>query len=263
MKRAGIAAALLCAAAAQAEDAAQVFERVHGSVVTIETRDERGEPESQGSGVVIASEQVVTNCHVVEDAETIQAIQRGKSSKASLLRRDAPRDLCLLNVPGLQASPALLRLRGELRVGEAVYAVGNPLGLELSVSAGLVSALPAAGEPHVYTNASLSPGSSGGGLFDAAGRLVGITTAIFHYGQNFNLALPADWVRELPQRGTPALPPPATPSPEPDWADAARALSIAGDWSGLQALTQRWIDSHPRAALAYGFRADALANQGG
>lgn len=262
MKRTGIAVVLLFATTAQAEDAAQVFERVRGAVVTIETRDERGEPESFGSGVVIAPEQVVTNCHVIEDADTIQAIQGGKSSKASLLRRDAPRDLCLLNVPGVQASPALLRSRGELRVGEAVYAIGNPLGLELSVSAGLVSALPAAGEPHIYTNASLSPGSSGGGLFDAAGRLIGITTSVFHYGQNFNLALPADWVRELSHRGAPATPPPPAPDPEPDWVDAARALSNAGDWSGLQALTQRWLDSHPRAALAYGFRADALANQG-
>ena len=262
MNRAGTVIALLFATAAQAEDAAQVFERVRGALVTIETRDERGEPESQGSGVVIAPEQVVTNCHVIEDADTIQAIRLGKSFRASLLRRDASRDLCLLGVPGLQASATPLRSRAELRVGEIVYAVGNPLGLELSVSAGLVSALPATGEPHIYTNAPLSPGSSGGGLFDADGRLVGITTAVFHYGQNFNLALPVDWVRELPQRGAPATQPPPTPSPEPDWADAARALSIAGDWSGLQTLTQRWIDSHPRAALAYGFRADALANQG-
>lgn len=262
MKRAGIAVALLFATAAQAEDAAQVFERVRGVVVTIETRDERGEPESFGSGVAIASEQVVTNCHVVEDADTIQAIHRGKSSKASLLRRDAPRDLCLLNVPGLQASPALLRPRGELRVGEAVYAIGNPLGLELSVSAGLVSALPAAGEPHIYTNASLSPGSSGGGLFDAEGRLIGITTSVFHYGQNFNLALPADWVRELSHRGAPATPPPPTPSPEPDWAEDARKLSLAGDWSALGAFTQRWVDTYPDAALAYVYRADVQANQG-
>lgn len=261
MRRA-LAAAMLFATAAQAEDAAKVLERARGSVVTIETRDERGEPGSFGSGVVIAPERIVTNCHVVEDADTIQSIQGGKSSKVSLLRRDAPRDLCLLSAPGLQASPALLRPRGELRVGEAVYAVGNPLGLELSVSAGLVSALPAAGEPHIYTSAPLSPGSSGGGLFDAAGRLVGITTGVFHYGQNFNLALPADWVRELPRRGVPAAPRPPTPGPEPDWADAAHALSIAGDWSGLQALTERWIGSHPGAALAYVYRADVLANQG-
>lgn len=262
MKHAGIVVALLFATSALAEDTAQVFERVRGAVVTIEARDERGEPESQGSGVVIAPEQVVTNCHVIDDADTLQATWLGKPLKASLLRRDAPRDLCLLGVPGLQASPAPLRLRAELRVGEAVYAVGNPLGMELSVSAGLVSALPATGEPHIYTNTPLSPGSSGGGLFDASGRLVGITTAVFHYGQNFNLALPADWVRELPQRGAPATPPPPTPSPEPDWADAARKLELAGDWSALQAFTQRWIDSYPSAALAYVFRADVLANQG-
>lgn len=262
MKRLGIAAALFFAPGAQAENAALVFDRVHASVVTIETRDERGEPESFGSGVVIAPGQVVTNCHVVEDATIIQAIQRGKSAQASLLRRDTARDLCLLNVPGLQASPAMLRSRSELRVGEAVYAVGNPLGLELSVSAGLVSALPAAGEPHIYTNAPLSPGSSGGGLFDTDGRLIGITTSVFHLGQNFNLALPADWVRELPQRGTPTTARPPDPSPEPNWADDAHKLSQAADWSALAALTQRWIDTYPSAALAYVYRADVQANQG-
>ncbi|MDP2030086.1 MAG: tetratricopeptide repeat protein [Thiobacillus sp.] len=262
MKRAGIVVALLFAAPALAEEAAQVFERVRGAVVTIETRDERGEPESQGSGVVIAPEQVVTNCHVIADADTIQATLLGKPFKASLLRRDAPRDLCLLGVPGLPTPPVPLRLRAELRVGEAVYAVGNPLGMELSVSAGLVSALPATGEPHIYTNTPLSPGSSGGGLFDATGRLVGITTGVFHYGQNFNLALPADWVRDLPQRGAPATPSLPTPGSEPDWIEAARKLLIAGDWPALSAFTQRWIDSYPSAAMAYVFRADAWANQG-
>lgn len=262
MKRTSVVAALLFATSAFADDASRVFERVRGAVVTVETRDERGEPESQGSGVVIAPEQIVTNCHVVDDAVTIHTTWLGKAFMASLLRRDAPRDLCLLGVPGLQAAPVPLRLRSELRVGEAVYAVGNPLGMELSVSAGLISALPAEGEPHLYTNTPLSPGSSGGGLFDAAGRLVGITTAIFYYGQNFNLALPADWVRELPQRGAPVAPPPPAPSPEPDWVAVARKLSIAGDWPALQTLIRRWTESHPDAALAYVFHADVLANQG-
>ena len=89
----------------------------------------------------------------------------------------------------------------NLKVGQRVYAVGAPEGLELTLSEGLISALRSvANFRYIQTTASISHGSSGGGLFDAQGRLIGITTFYWSDGQNLNFALPADWIQGLPER---------------------------------------------------------------
>ena len=103
---------------------------------------------------------------------------------ASLLARNDERDLCLLFVDELPAPPAAQAVRigaaKALSIGEEVYAVGAPAGLELSLSRGIVSQLRGAfgkrSAPLVQTDAAISPASSGGGLFNQAGELVGITT---------------------------------------------------------------------------------------
>lgn len=246
-----------------AGEAEKVFEQARTAVVTIETRDEHNQPENQGSGVVVAPEQVATNCHVVDEARGIEVTWQRKKLKANLQRSDLPRDVCLLSVPGLSAKPATLRKRADLKVGETVYAVGNPLGLELTVSSGLVSALPQMEhDSHLYTSAPLSPGSSGGGLFDAHGRLVGLTTSIFSYGQNFNIALPTDWLEELEKRAQATSPSAPEPVPDPDWLTEAGKLSGQGNWPALKEWTDRWLAAYPTSALALINRGDALKNQG-
>jgi serine protease Do len=88
-----------------------------------------------------------------------------------------------------------------LAVGTKVYAIGAPQGLELSLSDGVVASLrPLGGSSLIQTTAAISAGSSGGGLFDSLGRLVGITTFQSRTGQNLNFAVPADWINLLPQR---------------------------------------------------------------
>jgi Trypsin-like peptidase domain len=88
-----------------------------------------------------------------------------------------------------------------IRVGQRVYAIGAPRGLELSISDGLVSSIrPYGAFPLIQTNAPISKGSSGGGLFDTDGRLVGITTSSAIDGQNINFALAADLISQLPAR---------------------------------------------------------------
>jgi hypothetical protein len=121
---------------------------------------------------------------------------------AKVEHRDTKRDLCQLQVPNLAAPAVALGSSRELKVGQKVYALGNPKGLEVTLSDGLVSALrgPDGVEPIIQTTAPISPGSSGGGLFDGDGRLVGITTLQRPDGQNLNFALPAEWVAELPER---------------------------------------------------------------
>jgi hypothetical protein len=115
--------------------------------------------------------------------------------RARLEKADVDHDLCLLSVPGLKAPPAQ---RGEslhLQIGQAVYAIGSPEGLELTISEGLVSSI----REHekfraIQTSAAISPGSSGGGLFDDTGHLIGITTFSMKDGQNLNFAVPVEWI---------------------------------------------------------------------
>jgi hypothetical protein len=88
-----------------------------------------------------------------------------------------------------------------VRTGQRVYAIGSPQGLELTISEGIVSALRKVEEGTVIqTTAPISPGSSGGGLFDLSGHLIGIMTFQHRYGQNLNFALPADWIGQMRPR---------------------------------------------------------------
>jgi len=187
---AGLAALLTAAPLdpAWASTAERVFAAVSPSVVVVEAGQ-------QGSGVVVAARVVATNCHVIGEAGRI-TVRRGRiGHAASLVRSDRDRDVCLLEVPTLEAPSVAMRLAADLRVGAAVYAVGAPQGLELSLSAGLVSQLRGAeGGPLIQTTAPVSPGSSGGGLFDELGALVGLTTLQLGRGQNLNFAVPVEWV---------------------------------------------------------------------
>lgn len=90
-----------------------------------------------------------------------------------------------------------------IRIGARVYAIGAPRGMELTISEGIVSSLREhAGIRFIQTTAAISPGSSGGGLFDAQARLVGITSFLLKDAQNLNFAYPAFYIRELPARSS-------------------------------------------------------------
>jgi tetratricopeptide (TPR) repeat protein len=146
----------------------------------------------------VASDQVVTNRHVVAEGVSLRIRQGSRTWPAIVTHLDADHDLCRLKAEGLNTSPVGVRRSSSLQVGERVYAIGAPEGLELTLSEGLVSGLrDNEGVRIIQTTAPVSAGSSGGGLFDAQGRLVGITTFIVAEGQNLNFALPGDWVLAL------------------------------------------------------------------
>lgn len=199
--------------------ASVVFARVAPSILVVQCKKKDGE--SQGSAVVIDNDIIVTNYHVVHLAQAIQVKQGNQSWAATLLAFDQQHDLAILSVPQLGRPKAALRPSSSVKVGERTFAVGAPRGLELSLSDGLVAALrtpkgdlarrdspteagtgyangqsPAAGPSLIQTTAPVSPGSSGGGLFDSQGRLIGIVTFVAN-GQNLNFAHPSEWVLEL------------------------------------------------------------------
>jgi S1-C subfamily serine protease len=203
---------------AQGQGAAdQVFRAAARSVYSVHVFAPGSQPRklaSLGSAVVYAPGRLVTNCHVLApglDGGTRQPLVEIKAAgqraghPVRLAAADPARDLCILEAPGLDAPAAALGSTRGLSVGQSVYAVGSPRGLELTLSGGLVSALRKTGvEPIVQTDAAVSPGSSGGGLFDAQGRLIGIVTFNVQGGQNLNFALPVEWIKDAAQRGTSA-----------------------------------------------------------
>ena len=180
----------------------RVFKKASPSVVTVKIfsgADKR--LLVQGSGVVVGPGTVVTNRHVVDSGGEIRVIDHGQAYPASVMYSDKEYDLCALGVPSLPAPQVDIASVQTIRVGQRVYAIGAPSGLELTISDGLVSSVrPYGAFPVIQTNASISKGSSGGGLFDTDGRLVGITTFSAIDGQNINFALVADLISQLPAR---------------------------------------------------------------
>lgn len=197
----------------------EVFARASQSVVVVEVEKD-GQEIGSGSGVIIGPSDAVTNCHVIEKGDAFFIAREGKRIRAVLIDWDPSKDLCALRFrPG---KPFHVPISGAvphhaLAVGQKVYAIGAPRGLELTMSSGIVSAIRTIGDELtlVQTDAAMSPGSSGGGLFDEQARLVGITTFLIRESQNLNFALPATLVIELQtRRGLPVAPqqvaPPAT-----------------------------------------------------
>lgn len=188
----------------KARSADQIFADVSASVVKVIVADAFGAPVGTGSGVVTARGNVITNCHVVLQGPNV-TVKAGKDSHmASVTLADETFDLCQLSVPSLTAPAVDIGSMQYVRTGQKVFAIGAPQGLELTISEGIVSSLREIRVGTVIqTTAAISPGSSGGGLFNVSGQLIGITTFQHRSGQNLNFAVPAEWIEKMEQRGGP------------------------------------------------------------
>lgn len=133
---------------------------------------------SQGSAVAISRSDLLTNCHVVENRSLVFIKQGETITQARTVSADPETDRCILRVSGEALTSVVgVRTFDSLEVGEAVFTVGSPSGLERTLGSGIVSGLRRSeGQRFVQTDAPSSPGSSGGGLFDSSGNLIGITT---------------------------------------------------------------------------------------
>jgi len=144
--------------------------------------------QSLGSGVIVDAERgyVLTNNHVIENADDIAVrLADGREHAAELVGADADTDLAVIRIEADNLSDLPLDESDRLRVGDFVLAVGNPFGLDQTVTSGIVSALGRGGlrgleyQNFIQTDASINPGNSGGALLNLRGELVGINTAIF------------------------------------------------------------------------------------
>ena len=139
----------------------QVFDKVKDAVVVVKAFDTQGKFKGQGSGVLISSDRVATNCHVIEDGSFYQVSRGGHLVSAILYAEDDDKDICILDVKNIGGKAAQLGKTATLKVGDMVYAVGAPQGLELSLSDGIVAQLRGGPPPLIQTTAAISPGSSG------------------------------------------------------------------------------------------------------
>jgi len=203
---------------AYSEAVMRAVEIVGPTVVQIDVRRQRRMadaylqpfPDSRsglGSGVVVRPDgYLLTNAHVIQGSTAIRVgLNDGRSFEGRVAGRDARHDLAIVKIEAEGLPAADLGDSDQLRVGQLVVAIGNPLGLQWSATAGVVSALGRslrAGsgwilESLIQTDASINPGNSGGPLVDSMGRVVGINTAILSGAQGIGFAVPSRVAREV------------------------------------------------------------------
>ena len=194
---------LLAASHAAAQDALpELVRRIKPSVVAIVTYDVKGDKLSRGSGFFTAPDRVITNRHVLEGAykAEIHTVNELAYTVKGVLAVDGEGDIALLQVdipPGV-ASP-LTVIRTSPQEGESIVVIGNPLGLEGSISNGIVSAvrdIPNFGRI-IQITAPISSGSSGSPVVNMRGEVVGVATLQLADGQSLNFAVPSDRVVQL------------------------------------------------------------------
>lgn len=199
---------VLFAAPVHAEAPDKFYEKTAPSIWRVFSFDKQGARLGQGSAVVIGPETLLTNCHVIAKASSFTINQNNQSFGARLQYIDVERDLCQISARNLKAPAVVVGDSNQVVVGQRVYTIGNPVNMEQTLSDGLVSALRRDKEnqlTYIQISAPISHGSSGGGLFDENGKLVGITSAGIDAGQNVNFAIPINWLKELPARSQAAL----------------------------------------------------------
>ncbi|HXZ47123.1 MAG TPA: trypsin-like peptidase domain-containing protein [Pseudolabrys sp.] len=193
-----------------------VADAVGPAVVRVEVRNRNGHPGGVGSGVVIAPDGLVlTNCHVVEGAKEVRLQDaEGRVMDARRLGEDPDTDLALLRAGSARDLPsAALGDSKKLKRGQLVVAIGNPLGFESTVTAGVISALGRSLrsrngrliEDVIQTDAALNPGNSGGPLVSSRGEVIGINTAVIMGAQGICFAVASNTAQfvlsELIQHG--------------------------------------------------------------
>jgi len=168
----------------------EVFRRNSTAIWTLSSSAGDGK-KSLGSAVAVSPTRLVTNCHLIHSPRDIQLRQGNRIISASLDAADRAGDRCIVRASGSVPNYiSSARQYASLMVGEDVAAIGNPKGLDASLSRGIVAQKRRKdGRAYVQTDTAISSGSSGGGLFDTSGSLVGITTFTLAEGENLNFAI--------------------------------------------------------------------------
>ncbi|HVT44283.1 MAG TPA: trypsin-like peptidase domain-containing protein [Thermoanaerobaculia bacterium] len=179
----------------------RVARQVSPAVVSVARRG------GSGSGVIIRNDGVVlTNAHVVGNATAVDVkLADGRELRGTVVGRDTPTDIAVIRIPLSGLPAATLGDSDRLEVGQMAIAIGNPLGLERTVTRGVVSALNR--DPFglelggmIQTDAAINPGNSGGPLLDSNGRVIGINTAVLRGTTGLGFAVPINLARDVSEQ---------------------------------------------------------------
>lgn len=228
---------------------------------------------ADGSAVLIAPGRLLTACHVTRAAESIKIGRDELTWRAYPAGTDIDHDLCVLSAPELSlAKPAVVGATQGLRPGEPVIAIGYPRGGKIELTYGEIKGVHAYdGANILQVSAAFDHGQSGGGVFDAAGRLIGIIGFKTVAGGDFNYALPLAWAGDAVP-GQPALANAPLHGGRPFWqrTDEAqrplflRAASLEANrkWEALRGVAQEWIATDATNPASWRCLARALTNLG-
>jgi hypothetical protein len=195
-----IASVILICSISSAFASTLVVNKVFPSTVLIVVEDKNGQVQSLGSGFLVAPNIIATNYHVIENSYSgyVKLVNEDDLYEIDgVVGYNAKYDLALIKVSNNLGSPLTLK-QSSVDIGQKIFAIGNPLGLEGTISDGIISGLrDFEGVSLLQISAPISPGNSGGPVVDANGKLVGVATSTFEEGQNLNFAVPVKYLKEL------------------------------------------------------------------
>jgi len=188
--------------ASQPFDSASITKKVSPAVVLIKGTTANGDV--LGTGFIISSDgKIATNLHVIQNLRNggVQLASGDKFDSFSVLAVDDRKDIAIIKIPGFDLPTVLIGNSNNIQIGEPVLIAGNPLGLQGSVTTGVISSIrddpSAGGFKVIQTDASANPGNSGGPLVNRESEVIGIVTFKIVGGENLNFAIPVNYLRGL------------------------------------------------------------------
>ena len=194
---------LLCCTTSNAQTVPQIAEKALAATVSLEMYDRNGTLLGRGSGFFVRSNLIATNYHVIEGAArgTVKLVDGFRTyTIEGITARDKTNDLALLKVTIQGIKPLPLGNSDTVRIGETVYVAGNPLGLEGTVSDGIISSRRDSDtQERLQMTAPISPGSSGGPVLNGRGEVIGVSVSVYRgiEAQNLNFAIPSNYLKAL------------------------------------------------------------------
>lgn len=222
--------------------AEQLLAQVSPSLVEVRAKDPRNGKIMQTSGVVIAPQQVITSCFLVNGRGGYEVGVAGHIFSATLVKADTEKDLCLLGVEDLVARPVQRGSSSELTMQMAIWSVAMHKG-KAAIEQGVVTQLRGGTPPLIETTHLGTPEAAGGGMFDQHGNLVGICTLFRDAGRDIYFTAPVEWLEHL-----------TTPGTAPGrlhWLKRAVALEQSEQWQQLHDWSRQWSIALPTDGTAW------------
>jgi len=218
-----------------------------------------------GSGVVVADNQVVTNCHVVANASSVSVVSGGASYHAVGIKPDWKHDVCMLQMENFPVTPVALKSTRSLKYEQAVFNIGYPSFVAAPVSsAGVVKGLFAMDDSVIVrATSTFRQGASGGGLFDESGALVGLITLKSPGKDAYYYYMSVDWVQALlDQPAGPIVVKSELPfwgKPAAEWPYFMKVVYpyLHKDWKSLRVIAEQWTSQEPQNTEAWFYLAAA------